>query len=481
MSDTDVIIVGGGGAGMAAAIEAARWGRCVTLLEQNPALGGSTAWSVGSISATGTRLQKAAGIADHPDAHFDDMEAFAGALANRDNRVLRRILVDNTTEMMTWLESLGLIFAGPHLEPPHRVPRMHNVLPNSRAFPEMLGRECQRLGVRVLLGTAASELIREDGRVTGVRLVGGQEMRAAGGVVLAGGDYSANPEMRVQFAGSEKRDLEPVNPTATGGAITMALALGCEVLNGDLMSGPTMRFIPPTRESLIRRLPPRPWLGKAVRWAMDTLPDAVQRPFAMSFLTTALGPSQGLFQAGAILVNRNGERFCDEQAKPAAEVPNQPEKLAYIVLDAAMAKRFTAWPHFVSTAPGIAYAYLQDYRRNRGDIYHTGQNASELAGKLGVPASALAESMKALPAGHPYIALGPIRSYVVFTEGGVPVTERLEVIGLEGALIPGLYAAGSTGQGGLLLEGHGHHLAWAFISGRIAGRNAAHQVAMRSG
>jgi fumarate reductase flavoprotein subunit len=39
--------------------------------------------------------------------------------------------------------------------------------------------------------------------------------------------------------------------------------------------------------------------------------------------------------------------------------------------------------------------------------------------------------------------------------------------------IPGLYAAGSTGQGGLLLEGHGHHLAWAFISGHLAGRHAA--------
>ena len=46
-----------------------------------------------------------------------------------------------------------------------------------------------------------------------------------------------------------------------------------------------------------------------------------------------------------------------------------------------------------------------------------------------------------------------------------------------GAVIPGLYAAGSTGQGGLLLEGHGHHLGWAFISGRIAGRNAAFGVA----
>jgi succinate dehydrogenase/fumarate reductase flavoprotein subunit len=477
MSQIDVIVVGGGGAGMAAAIEAARWGRRVVLLEQNPALGGSTAWSVGSISATGTWQQKAAGIADHPDAHFEDMEAFAGPLANRDNRTLRRVLVDNTTELMTWLESLGLVFAGPQLEPPHRVPRMHNVLPNSRAFPEMLGRECHRLGVQVRLGTAADSLIVEEGRVVGVRLANGQEMRAAGGVVLAGGDYSANAEMRVRFAGEEKGGLEAVNPTATGGAIRMALALGCEVLNGDLMSGPTMRFVPPTRESLVRRLPPRPWLGKAVRWAMNTLPDAIQRPFAMSFLTTALGPSRELFEAGAILVNRDGERFCDERARPAAELPKQPERLAYLVLDAGMAAKFTAWPHFVSTAPGIAYAYLPDYRRNRRDIYHEGADAEALAGRLGVPATALAESLARLPGRGPYVALGPIKSYVVFTEGGVPVTERLEVLGPKGTVIPGLYAAGSTGQGGLLLEGHCHHLAWAFISGRIAGRNAAHEVA----
>ena len=46
----------------------------------------------------------------------------------------------------------------------------------------------------------------------------------------------------------------------------------------------------------------------------------------------------------------------------------------------------------------------------------------------------------------------------------------------DGAPIQGLYAAGAVGQGGLLLEGHGHHLAWAFISGRIAGRNAAFDV-----
>jgi predicted oxidoreductase len=56
------------------------------------------------------------------------------------------------------------------------------------------------------------------------------------------------------------------------------------------------------------------------------------------------------------------------------------------------------------------------------------------------------------------------------------VSERLEVLRGDGSPIRGLYAAGSTGQGGLLLEGHGHHLGWAFISGRIAGRNAAFDV-----
>ncbi len=47
---------------------------------------------------------------------------------------------------------------------------------------------------------------------------------------------------------------------------------------------------------------------------------------------------------------------------------------------------------------------------------------------------------------------------------------------LDLCVLPGLYGAGSSGQGGLLLEGHGHHLGWAFTSGRIAGRNAAYEV-----
>ena len=70
-------------------------------------------------------------------------------------------------------------------------------------------------------------------------------------------------------------------------------------------------------------------------------------------------------------------------------------------------------------------------------------------------------------------ALGPAKSWIVIADGGLRVTNRLEVVGRDGTPIPGLFAAGSAGQGGLLLEGHGHHLGWAFTSGRIAGRHAA--------
>jgi succinate dehydrogenase/fumarate reductase flavoprotein subunit len=493
--DTDVVVVGGGGAGMAAASAAASLGRSVMLIEKNPALGGSTAWSVGSISVTASRQQLAQGIIDHPDAHFEDLDQLAGAKRNRDNLALRRVLVDNITETFRWLESTGLVFVGPNPEPPHRLPRMHNVLPNSRAFPEMLGRHCRRLGVDIRLGTLADTLLREGDRVSGIsaRLSDGRkvEIRARGGVVLAGGDYSASAEMKAELAGPDTEKLEAVNPTATGKAIQMGRDIGAEVINGDIVRGPIMRFIPPTKESLLRRLPPNRWLALALRWSMAYLPEAVQRPFAMSFLTTALGPARELFEAGAILVNSKGARFCDELDQPGHHVPNQPGKVAFIVLDQALARQFTAWPYFVSTAPGIAYAYLDDYRRNRRDIYHQAADIDGLASSLGVPAAALGEAIRGAAGGGPggrpglssgpYVALGPVKSYVVFTDGGLKVTEQLEVVGPDGAAVPGLYAAGSTGQGGVLLEGHGHHLGWAFVSGRIAGRNAALRVPAQLG
>jgi len=253
-------------------------------------------------------------------------------------------------------------------------------------------------------------------------------------------------------------------------------------VNGELALGPELRFIAPAKETLVRRLPPWRILAALMQWAIENLPAFALRPFMMKFLTTALAPSPALFEAGALLVNRRGERFGEETDRPAWRVPDQPGKEAYIVMDAALAKRFSGWPHFISTAPGIAYAYLPDYRRSRPDLYAQASTLGLLAQKLGMEPARLEASAGTRLASAPFVALGPVRSVFVHNEGGLAVDAQHRVLAQDDKPIPGLYAAGSTGQGGLLLKGHGHHLAWAFVSGRRAGRFAAREaIAARSG
>jgi succinate dehydrogenase/fumarate reductase flavoprotein subunit len=310
--------------------------------------------------------------------------------------------------------------------------------------------------------------------------------RARGGVVLASGDYSAGRALKAEFASADLAEVDAVNATNTGDGHLMARELGAIVVNGDIIRGPIMRFIPPTRENAVRKLPPWRPLAAMMAWCYESLPQRWLRPFLLSFLTTALGPSPELYKEGAILVNREGERYTDELDRPNLATARQPGRVAWIVFDRKVAEKFSQWPYYVSTAPGVAYAYLDDYRRNRADIYHEAASVQELARSIGVPAAKLEHTLGEYRAGRhgarqaldtaPYYALGPVRSYVVFTDGGLKVTERLEVVRADGTIIRGLYAAGSTGQGGLLLEGHGHHLGWAFISGRIAGRNAAFEI-----
>jgi fumarate reductase flavoprotein subunit len=489
MEDTfDVVVIGGGGAGLAAAIEARAAGATVVLLEKNPKLGGSTAWSVGSITATGTPHQLRAGIQDRPQDHCDDMPLFAGDLAGRDNGELRRVLCDEVPDAFRWLLSLGVRFFGPMPEPPHRRPRMHNVLPNSLSYVYHLERHARRVGVDIRLGARVTELLTERGEVVGVTCSNAERLGARRGVVLATGDFTNDPELKSRYMGPQQAKVEGVNTTATGDGQKLALALGARIVNGDLALGPEIRFIPPARTTLVRRLPPWPALARTMEWAMAHVPQRVLRPFIMSFLTTALAPSPKLFEAGAILVDKDGRRFCDELDSPALALPDQPGKVGFILIDGRLARQFSAWPHFVSTAPGVAYAYVLDYQRSRPDVYAEAASIAALARKLGMDSQMLQDAItrhdkaaasedqqarRAPLAEPPFVALGPVRSVFVHNEGGLAVDREHRVLGAQDRPIPGLYAAGATGQGGLLLKGHGHHLAWAFVSGRRAGKFAA--------
>ena len=493
-TETDVIVVGGGGAALAAASAAAQLGREVILLEKNPQLGGTTAWSVGSVTATCTPHQLKQGIKDYPAHHLEDLRLFAGPLAHRDNFELARVLTDNTPEMFRWLLSTGLEFIGPLPEPPHRQQRMHNVLPNSRAFPYLLGRHCRRLGVDIRLNIRAERLITNGARVCGVAATTPDgtvcEFIARNGVVLAAGDFSGGHELKAQFSSELIANVDALNVSNTGDGIRMGMEVGGTVINGDHIRGPILRFVPPLQVKRVQKIPPLPAVTRLLHWGFDHLPQRVLRPLLLNYLTTALAPDKKLYERGAILVDLEGLRFADERDQPSRGAALRPEGKAYLIFDSTVASQFQQWPNFVSTAPAVGYAYLEDYRRTRQDIFHSANTLPELAASMNVPRFAfektIADYNAGAPAGDaparnerpplvkpPYYALGPAKAYIIFTNGGLKVTLNLQVVGANDEIIPGLYAAGANGQGGMLLEGHGHHLGWAFVSGRLAGRNAA--------
>jgi fumarate reductase flavoprotein subunit len=484
----DVVVVGGGGSGLAASIEARAAGAKVVLIEKNPELGGSTSWSIGSVTASRTPHQARKGIIDNPADHWRDMAGFNGEFDPRDNKDLRRLLADEMPDTFHWLLKHGVRFYGPMPEPPHTKPRMHNVLPNSRAFITHLEKVARRSGVDIFCGARATALVSERGRVVGVDCAvvdGACRFRARGGVVLTAGDFTSDPELKAKFMGPQEAKIDGVNITATGDGQKLAVKLGARIINGDLALGPELRFVPPPGRNILLMLPPWRLLANLMAWSLDHMPNALLRPFVMSFVTTALAPSLDLFAEGALLINKRGERFTDERDEPAYALPDQPDKVAYVLLDKRVTHLFSRWPHFISTAPGVAYAYVDDYRRNRRDIFNTSPSLGVLAEKLSIPAVALVDSVRKYNenAGNrpklgegPYIALGPLRAVFVHAEGGLAVDREHRVLGDGDRPIPGLYAAGSTGQGGLLLKGHGHHLGWAFASGRRAGRNAARTV-----
>jgi fumarate reductase flavoprotein subunit len=472
----DVIVVGGGGSGLAAAVSAAENGACVLLLEKNPELGGSTRWSVGSVTSSGTPHQRRAGISDTTEAHFEDLGKMDGPLVERDNPVLRRLLTTNVPDTFAWLRGMGVEFQGPMEEPPHRVARMHIVLPNSKAYIYHLSRRARRLGVDIRVSAPVTRILVEDGQATGVAVEGStgqKEIRARKAVIVAGGDYSGNSIMKAKLVDPLLGAVPAVNPTATGDCQRMVEQVGGRIVNGDLALGPVLRFVRPPRRMFYEHIPPYRLLTKGMRFAMSHFPDRLIRPFVMGFMTTVLAPEMGLFRDGALLVGGRGERLSFEGTTAGRAIAATPDNRGFILFDDRLAARYSAWPHFVSTAPGVAYAYLPDYRRTRPDLCHDGDDAGSLARKIGADEAVMAETIRSAGLSGPLHALGPLQALVVYTDGGVMVSERLEVLRTDGSPIRGLYAAGSTGQGGLLLEGHGHHLGWAFTSGRLAGRAAA--------
>lgn len=477
----DVIVLGGGGAGLAAAVAAARRGMRTVLLEKCAQLGGTTRWSVGSMCAAGTRLQKKAGIQDNIDHFRVDMMGFVPEFAARDNPRLRYVLAAEAATTIHWLEDMGVVFAGPHPEPPNRVPRMHNAVPGSRMYVEKLGAAARRAGVDIRLECAASELLAADGltaggRVTGVRYVRAgmqRELRASRGVILATGDFAGSRALREAHLHRAAATAIPVNPDNTGDGLALAQRLGAALHDMDVVIGPQFRFPAAPHGGFVDRLPPWTWLAHLGALYFEHAPRWMLKPLVTSLMVAHMSPTEKLFKAGAPLVDLDGAAI--DTAQGANGLSAAREASGYIVLDARLARQFDAYPHYISTAPGIAFAYFSDYRKGRPDLMHQAADATALAAQLGMDAGRLRQSLQGLQPG-PLYAIGPVRAMLTITEGGLAVDDQCRVLRADGSAIDGLYAVGGIGQGGMALKGHGLHLSWAMTSGRLAGETVSRRM-----
>jgi fumarate reductase flavoprotein subunit len=454
----------------------------VLLLEKQVQLGGTTGIAVGSFTGNRTALQRSRGIVDGLDEHAQDAGRFAPVdIEAKNHAALRRFFLSHTAETLDWLMGLGLSFYGPSPEPPNHVPRMHNVVPGAQAYIAALQARLSRLGGVIMLNAPVESLVQDQGKVTGVWAnIAGQRIafRASRGVVLAAGDYANSPEIIAEFKDPRLASIEGINPHATGDGHRLARAAGAQLINMDVTYGPEIRFVAPARQSWLRWLPSRGPLVRLAGWLTPWAPRFVVQAVIKQLLVTWQHPENSLFDDGAILINSLGRRFCDERVWPKREIAlaAQEDKCGYLLLDQRLIERYSRWPHFISTAPQIAYAYVEDYLRLRPDVAVAGSSLAAVATARAISAAALEATVAefnqtaAQPlSGERWVLLGPAKAYFTTTEGGAAIDEQLRVLDAHGEPIRGLYAVGQNGLGGQILWGHGLHIAWALTSGRLVG------------
>lgn len=470
--ETEIVVVGAGGAGLASAVSAAELGARVLVVERLATRAGTTAWSVGSFAGADSSLQKKSGISDSAEDFSEDIVKTHPEAHSAPE--LRSMYAQRSGETLDWLERLGVAFVGPYPEPPNRVNRLHQAVPNGRAYLDVLNDRAVKLGIDIQYSSEAVTLCKnEHGQVDGVlvRKQGALVHVRAKSVILAAGDFSASVSLKKIHVSPAAAAALPINPESLGLGHKLALDAGAEMLRMDLVFGPQLRFAGSANKSWIDQLPIWPAFRRFVARFVAVAPRALVAPIVRKLLVSHMSPVHALFEKGAHLVSSAGADL-GRTASAVAALALTEDKTGYIIGTAALAKTFNEPPNFLSTAPGIAFAYFRDYETARPDLVHHGSDLGDLAHKLLIPPEQLCAALPELSQGAVF-ALGPVQAMLTVTEGGVAIDTKCRVLNSSQEPIEGLYAAGGNGLGGLVLKGHGLHIGWAITSGRVAGQAAA--------
>jgi len=463
----DVVVVGFGIAGGCAALEAARAGARVLVLERAAVHGGTSSMSGGHFYlGGGTVVQRATGHEDSPDAMYD----YLVAVSKEPEHDKIRAYCDGSVGHCDWLESLGfefersfypekaviqpgtqgLMFTGnekvwPFREQVPPAPRGHKVpvpgdTEGTKMVMDLLRQRIEEAGVEVRYETGATNLVLDaDGAVTGLAWRRFEETGVvrAGAVVIAAGGFVMNPAMVARWTPQLGEKLFTLGSTYDDGlGIRLGESAGAELRH---MSEP--------------------------------------------FITAPCYPPSRLLTG--VIVNQRGERFVAEDSyhsRTSQFVMEQPGSAAYLIVDSEHVEysKYSLVPLIdgyetleeLETAlglpPGSVTATLARYDEHaaRGEDPDFHKAPEWLA-----PQSVGPWAVFDLRLGH--------AMYAGFTLGGLRTTVDGQVQRADGAVVPGLYAAGACASN-IAQDGKGYASGTQLGEGSFFGRRAGRHAAARA-
>ena len=270
--EADVVIIGGGTAGLPAAIVVAEAGLKATILESRASCGGSFKMVVGSFAIAGSDEQKEQGIDDSPDLFYEDMVNVCGAEPE-----IARAYADNQLDAYRMLKDESVKFPGVNPFPNHnRVRGLSWLWGLGPKMVKALEDRARRSGVEILLKHRATRLITDpqSGRVIGLQVNAEDEtknFKARKAVVLASGGFGRNREILSEYC-PEMVDATPMMPPShLGDGLKMGLSVGATTKDIGIAAAPAWPICIETHKNVLA----------ATRW-------------------------------GGIMVNVDGKRFHDE-------------------------------------------------------------------------------------------------------------------------------------------------------------------------
>lgn len=452
-TQTDLVVIGGGLAGLTAAMTAAEHGLDVVLLEKLDQTGGSSALSGGCLAFAGTDLQISHGIEDSSEKLEKDLLEVG---KHENDPDLVRTYAQNQLVTYEWLKAKGVSF-GDTIEASsgQSAPRSHNVDPADMI--RVLTKAAQKMtNIDIRYNCAAHRLLTENDQVCGVSYQDPDALKtlhARCGVILAAGGFSRNPEMVHRFAPQYDEAVFIGGDGNVGDGIRMACKLGADLVDMAYIKGTFGKH--PTDE--------------------------------------ANHHSLLVVYKGAIAINQDGKRFVNESISY--------KLLGDACIQQPFGSAFQIFDHSILKSGDDSFRILDFERRYELGLMYEAPTLAELAEQIEVPADVLEQTVAryneyvdqqsdpdfgrtSLVQGHGKmvrIQNGPFYAYpstvaVFGTYCGLRASSKMQVIDVFGDVIPGLYAAGEVVGG---LHGAAYMTGSALGKAAIFGRVAALECAER--